>query len=146
MLDFKLAAESVRTTAGMLGIEMNLLEPVESRDSFVIEDDVIVIIGIVTGQKYNLAFSMADKTARSIAGIMMGAESCEMDEIGRSTIGELVNMISGNIASSCEESGVTLPTVIAGTNVSCVMQSLETAKLKFQTMYGPFEVNIALEG
>lgn len=82
----------------------------------------------------------------SVAGIMMGAESRRMDEIGRSAIGELVNMISGNIASSFpEEFDVTLPTVIAGTNISRVMQPFETAKLNFQTAYRPFEVNIALE-
>ena len=148
MIDYTVAAEAVRTTVSMLGIEANFRGPMESCDSFNIENDVIIIIGIIGDQKYNVAFSMANKTAQSIAGLMMGAESCEMDEVGRSAIGELVNMVSGNIASSfsSDKFNITLPTVIAGKNISCVMQSFESNKLSFETAQGPLEVYFALEG
>ena len=148
MIDYTLAAESICTTASMMGIQTNLKGNMESHDDFNIEDDVIVIIGIIADKKYNVAYSMEKKTAQRIAGAMMGIESYDMDEIGRSAIGELINMISGNIASSfsSDEFDITLPTVIVGNHISCVMQSFESNQLIFETQFGPLNVNFALEG
>lgn len=148
MLDFHLLAQSVCSTIGMLGIGAEFQEPAESCGSFRIENDVVILIGIIGSKKYNAAFSLKNETACRIAGTMMGTGSCALDEMGRSAVAELVNMISGNLVSSAPEelSEITLPTLVSGTGVCCVMQSFQSEKLRFQTTCGPVEVSIALEG
>lgn len=148
MIDFHLVAESVCSTIGMLGIDAAFQEPAEFCDSFNLENDVVILIGMIGSKKYNAAFSLNHETAGRIAGAMMGADSCELNELGRSAMAELVNMISGNLVSSVPEEllDITLPTVISGKNICCAMQSFESVKMRFLTKCGPVEVNFALEG
>lgn len=146
MLNSHLVTDSVCSTVGMLGMETVLLQPPEAGGSFCIKNDVLIAICLVGTEKYNLVFSMTSDTARKIAGRMMGTETFEMDEIGRSTVGELVNMVCGNLASALGgEFNITIPTVVSGLGVVCTMQSFESTRLAFQTPQGPFGLDLAQE-
>ena len=85
-------------------------------------DRIIVTIGIegdICGQVY---FDLPQGTAQNIASVMMGgAPVSEMDELGRSAISEMGNMIMGNACSyfgrKSMQVNITPPVIVFGGNI-----------------------------
>lgn len=101
-------------------------------------DSAVVLIGI-TGQLYgSVILSFSTNLACKIASIMMGGMSVpELDEIAKSAVAELSNMILGNAAANLYKIGITVditpPTVFTGSNMSVSPTQGETISfpLKF---------------
>lgn len=120
------------------------------RDSSFIGDNVIIIIGIAGGLKGQVIFNLCSEAACNIASRMMcGMPVTHLDEIAKSAIGELANMISGNaatiFASKQMELDITPPTVMIGNNIEisttksnsvCVPLVMESGRC--------FEINVSL--
>ena len=86
-----------------------------------IADDLLVMIGI-TGIMNGKIMVTADKeSCLSIARKMSGGKKMEFDEIAKSAIGELCNMILGSTATIYANQGlhicITSPTIIEGCNI-----------------------------
>ncbi len=85
-------------------------------------ENIIVLIGL-TGQILGSAvISFKKPIALQIAsGMMMGMQVNELDEIAKSAIGELCNMIMGNTATIFSQKGInvdiTPPTIFTGDNI-----------------------------
>lgn len=120
------------------------------RDSSFIGNNVIIIIGIAGGLKGQVIFNLSYEAACSIASHMMcGMPVPRLDEISKSAIGELANMISGNVstifASKNVELDITPPTVMIGDNI-------EISTTKSNSICAPlvmesgncFEINVSL--
>lgn len=94
-------------------------------------DSVVVLIGL-TGDIYgSVIISLSKKLACNIASIMMGGMPVpELDEITKSAIAELCNMIMGNTASNFYKNNVTIditpPTVFTGENMQVTPSKAET--------------------
>ncbi|TCL73274.1 chemotaxis protein CheX [Hydrogenispora ethanolica] len=85
------------------------------------EDNIVVIIGL-TGQIRGTAiFSFRMAVACRIASAMMGMTVNELDEMGKSAISELSNMIMGKSATIFSDRGdkvdISPPTVLMGDNM-----------------------------
>ncbi len=86
--------------------------------------EVSVVLGLVgIDAKGQVIYSLTQDAALKIASKMMGGiEIQEMDEISRSAIGELGNMITGRASGILEKSGVEVeispPTLIIGSDFS----------------------------
>jgi chemotaxis protein CheX len=81
--------------------------------------DITVAAGVVGNVEGTVFYSMDTGVALAIAGAMMGGGPLpEFDELARSAIAELSNMITGNAATLLAESGlpcdISPPTVIEG--------------------------------
>ena len=81
-------------------------------------DSIIVVIGL-TGDLHGQAIiSMKQETACHIASVMMGGAPAELNEVTRSAVGELANMIIGNSVTLLSQVGVMLditpPSVLTG--------------------------------
>lgn len=94
-------------------------------------DRVIILVGLAGTIRGQVFFSMEENVACSIASaMMMGMPVQELDEMSKSAIAELGNMILGNVATVFSNSGInidiTTPTVMVGSNISISTKSSQT--------------------
>ncbi len=86
------------------------------------KENLVILIGL-TGQIMGSAVITFNKaTALKIAAaMMMGMDVRELDEIAKSAIGELCNMILGNTATIFSQKGINIditpPTIFVGDNI-----------------------------
>lgn len=101
------------------------------RSSPFIAENVVIIIGIAGDFKGQVFFTMDEKTACSIASSMMfGMEVPVLDEMSKSAIAELGNMIMGNVSTEFYNEGVkidiTPPTVLVGSDINISTKGIQT--------------------
>lgn len=89
------------------------------RDMSFGQDTLVILIGVTGEMKGQAILAFANEVACDVAGrMMMGPPLAEMDEIGRSAICELGNMIMGNTATIFATKGIgidiTPPTMCSG--------------------------------
>lgn len=120
------------------------------RDSSFVGDNVIIIIGIAGDLKGQVIFNLKSETACNIASSMMcGMPVAKLDEIAKSAIGELANMISGNaatiFASKQIELDITPPTVMIGDNIEISTTKSNSICVPLVMKNGNrFEINVSL--
>lgn len=86
------------------------------------DDTVVVMVGVTGEMRGQVILEFSDPTARTIAGkMMMMGQLPALDDIAKSALSELGNMIMGNTATLFSEKGIgidiTPPTLATG-NVS----------------------------
>jgi chemotaxis protein CheX len=101
------------------------------KDSPFIADNVVIIIGIAGDFKGQVFFTMKEKTACSIASSMMfGMDVPALDEMAKSAIAELGNMIMGNVSTEFYNEGIkidiTPPTVLVGSDINISTKGIQT--------------------
>lgn len=147
LLPFLEALKSVLEQLGISGIARG---GISKKDTMDVEQDVTAMIGIIGDIRGNIAYAMSNETARKIASVMMMGMPVEaLDEISRSAIGELANMITGHASTLLSSGGImvdiTPPSIIFGSNVYFIISTVQTIAIVMNTPYGPIEVNIGLE-
>ena len=62
-----------------------------------VDTDITAVVGMVGQVRGNIAYSMAEDTAKKIvSAMMMGMPVEELDAMGRSALWEFSNMVTGN--------------------------------------------------
>ncbi|MGE5633180.1 MAG: chemotaxis protein CheX [Caulobacteraceae bacterium] len=94
-------------------------------------ESVVIIIGIAGEFRGQVFFSMDEATACKIASaMMMGMEVKALDEMAKSAIAELGNMIMGNVSTEFYNNGIkidiTPPTVLVGTDMAVSTKGMKT--------------------
>jgi chemotaxis protein CheX len=114
-----------------------------------INKEVTAFVGVVGNVRGNISYSFSAKTALGIASMMIGMEIDKVDEIARSAIAELSNMITGNALAILADSGelidITTPTVVMGKDMYCVLCSVDTIMVEIETQYGFIELDFGFE-
>lgn len=92
---------------------------------------VVIIVGIAGTFKGQVYFSIDEKTACGIASkMMMGMEVPTLDEMAKSAIAELGNMILGNVCTEFSNQGIILditpPSVMVGQDMQISTKGVET--------------------
>jgi chemotaxis protein CheX len=88
---------NIRPTTGQLGI----------KDVKFVENYIWIQIGMTGQMEGDIVFGLAEEVALKMVSAMMGGfVVTEMDEMGRSAISELGNMISGNASTMLFNEGV----------------------------------------
>jgi chemotaxis protein CheX len=113
------ASQSIIKT--MAGIDAKLGK-VFLKDSPYSSDSIAIIIGVTGKMRGQVIMAMNIKTACEIASSMMGGMPIsELDEISKSAISELSNMILGNTATILANRGIeieiTPPSMVLGENI-----------------------------
>lgn len=144
---FVVALETVLTKYGMVNIKAG---PLQRKENMYIESDVTAIIGLVGKIRGNVAFSLSEDTSKKILSVMMDGEPVpEIDNMARSTIGELANMITGTALTILSHSGVnteiTPPSIVFGKDVFVILSSVPSTEAIIGTELGNVTVNIAFE-
>lgn len=94
-------------------------------------DNILIIVGLTGKIRGQAVFAMNLDVALYIASSMMGgAEVVELDEISKSAISELTNMILGNTATILYNNGIgieiTPPTFLMGDNLQISNSKMKT--------------------
>lgn len=102
-------------------------------------DSIAIIIGLTGKIRGQVIFNMSKPVAFKIASLMMmGMPVTELDEISKSALSELTNMIAGNTATILYNRGVgveiTPPTMLTG-------QSMTISSNKMKTICIPLEID-----
>ena len=83
--------------------------------------NILVMIGLTGKVSGTVVISFSNDIACKIAGAMMRMPVDNLDEIAKSAIGELCNMILGNTATLFSKKGINIditpPTVLTGSNI-----------------------------
>lgn len=111
---------------------------------------VSVIVGVIGEVKGQVIYSLSEDTAKNIASaMMMGMPVDAFDEMAKSAISELSNMITGNASTALAGQGLEIdispPTLVTGNNVMITTGTVQTIVVPVETEAGIFEINIALE-
>lgn len=88
---------NIRPTTGQLGV----------KDVKFVENYIWIQIGMTGQMEGDIVFGLAEEVALKVVSAMMGGfVITEMDEMGKSAISELGNMISGNASTMLFNQGV----------------------------------------
>ena len=119
--------------------------PISKDDFFVSGEPLFIMLGItgeITGQ---VCVVMGADTAKDIASrMMMGMPVDALDDMAKSALSELGNMMMGNAATLLSNNSVlidiTPPTLLVG---SAILSSPEMAVIKVPLIYQDYEIQLS---
>lgn len=141
------AAQSVLQTLLNTEARMDKIYLKESPHSV---EDMIIMIGVVGGIRGQVCLEMSFNTAEKIVSVMMqGITATEMDEVGKSAIAELGNMIMGNACTIFSNSklniDITPPAILTGDKIR-ISNKIATIVIPLTIRdYGTLNINITAE-
>lgn len=115
-------------------------------------DCILILVGLTGMIRGQAVFSMSKTLAMSIASSMMfGMPVTELDEISKSAISELTNMILGNAATLLYNRGknveITPPSLLMGDNMTISPNKMKTVCVPLLLdNNGVIELDISIEG
>lgn len=110
--------------------------------------NVVLIVGITGEIQGQAVIGLSDTTARSLASaMMMGMPVDVLDDMSKSALQELSNMIMGNSATLLFNDGVvvdiTPPTLMTGENLEVSTGSMRTITVPLTCSVGEIILNIS---
>ncbi|EOD01627.1 chemotaxis protein CheX [Caldisalinibacter kiritimatiensis] len=116
----------------------------------VLKDNIGIIIGMTGTLKGQVVISLTEDIAKKIASNMMGGMPVAvLDEMAKSAICELGNMILGNAAVGLYDFGasvdITPPSVLQGNHMVYTSSSPEIMCVPFEIEENQIELNLLLE-
>jgi chemotaxis protein CheX len=121
------------------------------KDSPYDSDSVVIIIGITGKIRGQVIFTMSRKVALMIASSMMGGmEVSDLDEIAKSAISEMTNMILGNTATILFNRGIqidiTPPSLLLGNSMQISSNKMKTVCIPLTLADGEvFEIDVSID-
>ncbi len=112
--------------------------------------DVCAILGVVGTIHGQVIYGFDESTAKSVVSrMMMGAEVAEFDEMARSALGELGNIITGKASVSLESGGfpieISPPTLVMAQNVRISSLKIPMIIVPLETDVGTIDIYVGLE-
>lgn len=112
--------------------------------------DVNTVIGVTGDILGQVIYSMSTDTAQKIASVMlMGLPISDFDEIAKSAISELGNIITGNAATELGNNGyccnITPPSLFMGKEVKVSIKDLQILLIPVTTDFGDIHIYVALK-
>lgn len=108
-------------------------------------------LGLTGALEGRVIYDMELETAHNIAGVMNGESSLEMNDLGRSALQELSNMISGNAVTRLQNNGIgepldiTPPSLIVGEGSEISDHRSSTfVQIPLETNHGQFLINLSV--
>ncbi|MBC7543967.1 MAG: chemotaxis protein CheX [Candidatus Sericytochromatia bacterium] len=120
------------------------------RDANLTSNDVTVLLGVAGAVHGHLIMSMDTPLALRVASsMMMGAPMQQFDELGKSAICELGNMITGNAMTALANLGfrcdTTPPSIVLGRGATISMQIKTMIAVPMSGPLGTFEIMVAIK-
>jgi chemotaxis protein CheX len=115
-------------------------------------EDLIIMVGLTGKIRGQAIFSMNKSLGMSIASsMMMGMPVTEFDELSKSAISELANMILGNAATILYNRGmnidITPPSLLMGENMQITPNKMKTICIPLLVNNGEkIELDVSMEG
>jgi len=132
----------------MFGIKTELME-VRHDDSLVSGSDISILVGLADGLRGSVVIGLSNQVALSIASSMMGGAQIEkLDQLVKSALGELGNMVVGGAIVGINAQKVinlSPPTLVVGENMFLVISRVTANELVFHLNGQEFRVAVAIE-
>ncbi|HAS74208.1 MAG TPA: chemotaxis protein CheX [Clostridiales bacterium UBA8960] len=112
--------------------------------------EIVIILGITGDIKGQAVFSLTEEIAKKVASaMMMGMPVEEIDEMAKSALSELGNMIMGNSATLLFNAGmkidITPPSLVKGTAIEITSAGMETICVPLVSTLGEIEFDIGIK-
>ncbi len=141
------SAKEIFSTMVMMEIEVagDLLQ-----ETAPLSDSISGVIGLVGTHKGVLAIHLPQNVAMAVTGSFLGMDVEEVNEDVEDAVGELANMLAGDVKTALAENGrdidISLPTIIAGREYD-FQPTGETERIiiPFGCSAGHFSVELQLE-
>jgi len=133
----------------MIGVKLRDREPVCETESAMHSEGVVALIGVAGDWAGTGAFRCSAEMARKISSLLLMQEFPAVDQEVLDAIGEVMNMILGNVKTAMEEGlgpmGLSIPTVIYGRNFTTrSVGRSEWTIVPFEFEGEVFEIQISL--
>ncbi len=120
------------------------------KDKKFIVNGVVLTLGIVGDKKGNVVYSIDMEGAKKIAStMMMGMPVDELDEMAKSALSELSNMLTANASINFSNDGInvdiSVPTMMFGEEIEVNLQKDNIICIEFDIDGISLHVNIALD-
>lgn len=111
---------------------------------------VMLIVGLIGDIKGNVAYGIDIESAKKIAStMMMGMPVTELDDMAKSAISELSNMVTANASTNLSNMGtnvnISTPTLMVGTEFEAKMNTDKVLCVELLVDGNLIQVNIAFE-
>ncbi len=114
--------------------------PVAQFGSAILLQPINVNVGIAGALAGYVRLGMDLATAKAVAGVMLGEEVTELEEMSLSALSELGNMIAGSARSHLNEGGqvsdITPPSILFGEGAKEIWYNLRTVSIPLQLSMG----------
>lgn len=111
-------------------------------------DNVMILVGITGEIRGQVTLSMKKQVAMDVASsMMMGMPVTDLDEMSKSALSELGNMIMGNTATLLFNNGINIditpPTLMMGDNLSISVTGMQTVGIPLISELGIINLDIS---
>lgn len=111
---------------------------------------VLIVVGITGAIKGQAVISMSNDLARSVASrMMMGMPVDELDEMSKSALSELGNMIMGNAATLLFNNNISVditpPSLMVGEGITISSGSMTTIGIPLTSEIGTMNLDISVK-
>lgn len=142
--------EAFNTVMPELGFTETGVAGLSAKAKEVVASGVLVVLGLVGDVKGNAVYTIETDAARKIAStMMMGMPVEELDDMAKSAISELTNMLTANAATLFANSGIAIeistPTLLHGENITIKMNSDQILSAQLMADDNLVTINIAFE-
>lgn len=115
-----------------------------------LNDSISGVIGLAGTHKGVLAIHLPNPVAMAITGSFLGMEVTEMGEDVEDAVGELANMLGGNVKTILSEKGrdieLSMPSTISGKAYNFQpTKEVEKVSINFSCEVGKFSIELQLE-
>jgi chemotaxis protein CheX len=135
-------------------IEMMLNPEVEAGRPFFNEEplqkyDVLVLVGVLGDLQGQVLCGMSTETAKNIISQMMGTQVDDINEMGKSAICELKNIITGTASTNLSLVGyncnITPPLFVTRDDIPEFLRHIQTSlAIPIHTPFGEVDINLSL--
>ena len=148
-LEGKIIESTKEIFSAMIMMDISVAETV-AREGNSLENSISGIIGLAGLHKGVLAIHLPNVVAMAITGNFLGMEVEEVNEDVEDAVGELANMLGGNVKTILSERGrdieLSMPTTITGTHYDFqTSKNAERYVIGFVCDAGNFMVELQLE-
>lgn len=142
--------ESFKTIMPQLGFNNIRKGNLKVKNRDLISSGITIIVGVVGTLKGNVVYTIDIEDAKKIAStMMMGMPVNEIDDMAKSALSELSNMLTANAATCFSTIGILIdistPIMLQGDNISIKMSSDQVLCVQLLADEIPMEINIAFE-
>lgn len=132
-----------------MDLDVEIGKPYVKKTPFPLHE-VILVVGVTGEIKGQVVISFKKEVAKKIASkMMMGMPVEELNDMAKSAISELSNMILGNTATLIANLGIevdiTPPTLMVGTDISLSFNNSETIGMPLHSEIGDIVYDISLK-
>jgi chemotaxis protein CheX len=142
--------ESFKTVMPQLGFNEVKIGKLSALANEINCQGVVIVLGFIGSIKGNVVYRLDIDSAKHISSaMMMGMEVEDFDEIAKSALSELTNMLTATAATFFAEIGVSIeistPTMLEGLNMTVNMKTNQILCIELLADNVPVEVYVSFE-